>query len=281
MAIILNEEDLKIIKKLELEIAVEIKRICDLNNIKYAIVGGTLLGAVRHGGFIPWDDDIDMAMRHDEYQKFLDCATTQLSDKFEVVNYETNPFFGEPFTKIMYNGTKMREVFVGNAKIPDGVFVDLFSWDSTPNAKLERGIQRFKNYSLRKMILLKSGYDFQKTGIKRIFYSFLKHIPQSKETLVKAYRKNQNRYNKASNSKYVTDLGGNYGYIKETIPRSWVSSYTNIEFEGIMFSTFENYKEVLEHYYGDYMKLPPEEERINKHVCIMLDLSKFGGRVAP
>lgn len=275
--VLLQEEDLNIIKSLELEIALEIKRICDEYDIKYSIAFGTLLGAVRHGGFIPWDDDIDIAMIRSEYDKFLNAAYKCINSRFEIVNYETNDKIGEPFTKIMLKGSVMQEKFAENTGAPCGVFVDVFPFDASPDNNISRMIHRFLNYELRKRILIASKYNFNKTGLKGAIYKALSFISKDKQKLVERYRINQNRYN-TKETRNVVAMGGNYGYTKDTVPRDWFNEYVEIDFEGEKFSAFAQTEDFLKHYYGDYLKLPPIEQRINKHTVAKLDLTKYGGR---
>ncbi len=278
MPVVLDEADLFLIKKLELNICQEIKRICEKHDIMYSIGFGTLLGAIRHQGFIPWDDDIDIAMLRSEYDRFLEIAALEMDPSFEIVNYETSRNFGEPFTKIMLKNTVMLECFAKNANAPCGVFVDIIPFDNAPDSKLQRLWHRAMNYQLRKRILLASGYDFRKTGLKSMVYDLLSFSARGKKaTLVRKYRRNQAKYDQTSTASVVA-LGGNYGYTKDTLPREWFDSYKTVSFEGIQFSAFEKTEEFLTHYYGDYMKLPPESQRINKHTVELLDLSAFGGR---
>lgn len=275
--IILQEDDLKLIKQLELEICKEIRAICDRNDIQYSIAFGTLLGAIRHGGFIPWDDDIDIAMLRSEYDKFLNCADKELDERFEIVNYEHNDNVGEPFTKIILKDTIMLERFAEFANAPCGVFVDIIPYNAAPDNWIKKTIHRFLNYELRKRILISSNYNFQKTGLKKLIYGLLKAISHNKKSLVKQYRKNEKRYNN-SDTQEVVALGGNYGYIKDTIPKEWLMEYKKVIFEDEEFSAFAKTDEFLRHYYGDYMKLPPENMRVNKHTVAKLDLSHYGGR---
>ena len=97
--------DLKKLQNTLLIIANEIKRICDKNSIEYTMIGGTLIGAIRHKGFIPWDDDMDFVMTRMNYDKFLNCCRKDLDDKFFVLNWSTNSFYGDGFTKIMLKDT--------------------------------------------------------------------------------------------------------------------------------------------------------------------------------
>ena len=278
MSIVLTDEDLQLIKNAELKIVSEINQICLRNNIKYSMIGGTLIGAVRHHGFIPWDDDIDLMMERNEYDKFLDVAHEELSSEFYIVDYELTPSFGEPFTKIMMKNTIFREHFIGSSNVPCGIFVDIFPIDNAPASKMKKIIHRYLNYSLRKKILIKSNYEFEKTGIKKIVYNAIaKYTSESKSELVKKYRKNQTKYNGCNATEYVS-LCGFYDYKKETLPKQWLSEYIFLEFEGLNLMAFKEYDKILKHYFGDYMKLPPENERVNHHTADKLDLRILGGR---
>ena len=278
MPIKLNKEDLRIIKNAELKIVAEIDRICRKYEIRYSIIGGTLLGAIRHKGFIPWDDDIDLIMVRQDYDKFLKVAIDELGRDFFIANYEKTPTIGEPFTKVMMKETIMKEEFIGDSNAPSGIFVDIFPLDVEPDSKVKKIVHRYTNYILRKKILIKSGYNFNKHGIKKILYDLLNVFTfSSKKKLIKRYRRNQIRYKENQSLNYVS-LCGLYGYEKETLPRKWFDEYIFLEFENIKLMALKNYDEILVHYFGDYMKLPPKEQQINKHTVIELDLSKLGGR---
>lgn len=280
MSITLNEQDLQIIKSAELRIANEINQICLRNNIKYSMIGGTLIGAVRHHGFIPWDDDIDLMMERNEYERFLNIAENELSEEFYIANYEHTPSIGEPFTKIMMKNTVMKESFTGSSGAPAGIFVDIFPVDNAPKSKVLKTIQRYRNYSLRKKILIKSNYYFGKTGVKKIIYDALGAFTfESKSDLVRKYRNNQIKYNQCDVAEYVS-LCGAYDYNRETLPKEWLSEYTFLEFEGQKLMAFKDYDKILKHYFGDYTKLPPENQRICRHAVAELDLRKLGGRRA-
>lgn len=115
--------------KVEIEILDEIDRICRKNNINYCLVGGTLLGAVRHGGFIPWDDDLDVAMPRNDYEKFIDVCKNELSDDFYLHSIETDKTYWLPFIKIRKKYTIFEEKNIAGLGCKTGIYVDIFPLD--------------------------------------------------------------------------------------------------------------------------------------------------------
>src|SRR5690606_39008251 len=114
---------------IQLEILLEINKICIKHNIKYILFGGTLLGSVRHSGFIPWDDDIDLAMDRENYDKFLKVAREEIDDRYTFQHYETDRKTIFPFLKIRKKGTKLIETVTENLDMDHGIFVDIFPLD--------------------------------------------------------------------------------------------------------------------------------------------------------
>ena len=122
----------------QLEIANEVKKICENYKIKYFLIAGTLLGAVRHRGFIPWDDDLDMGMLRKDYIKFLKIARKELDDKYYLESWKVASGYGLPFTKIRMNGTKYIERNSKDVNCHLGIFIDIFPFDNVPDNKVQR-----------------------------------------------------------------------------------------------------------------------------------------------
>ena len=265
MTVELTDEQLQEIKRIELNTLIAIKKICDKHNIRYFLAGGTLIGAVRHKGFIPWDDDIDIGMLRSDYDRFLSFSN-ELPQYISLINYDTYPAFGEPFTKAIDNRTVFVQKFSRNVDVPQGVFIDIFPLDNVPDQKISRRIHQTKAYILRKLILVKNGYSFPKDGAKKIAYASLKLIAKglTREKLQRAFLRNAIKYNTEQTNEIV-NLGGNYGYEKESFPRSYVSKTVTLPFENYKFSVPEAYDLYLKHIYGNYMELPPEEKRVAIH----------------
>lgn len=261
----------------QLIIAREIKRICDKHNIRYFIIAGTLLGAVRHGGFIPWDDDMDVGMLREDYEKFLKVAKTELGEEFFLQTPETDKNYGLPFAKILLNGTVLVEATAGSSA-KKGVFVDVFPFDVAPENEADRENHNKKTYLYKRLLLAKLNYNVcaKNDYVKRAIYFVLKIMSAfySHDKLVKKLESEITRYNN-SKTEDIVNIGGAYGYKKETIKADWVRDTVEIPFEDMTISAPVDYIKYLETFYGDYMTPPPEDKRYNRHSVTELDFGKY------
>lgn len=273
----LEEEKLNKIHSLELKIALEIKRICEKNDIKYFLTAGTLLGAVRHGGFIPWDDDMDIGMLREDYNKFINACKKDLGKEYFLQNWDTDSEFPFSFGKIRLKGTHFVEGFSENSKACNGIFVDIFPFDNVPDDIKERKLQAKKYFICKRLLWIKKGMGINmknenfkqklKYYIFLIFSKFFKY-----ETIKNYFSKTQQKYNKIITEKVVTD--GSYSYEKESLKREWIENLELISFEKEMFYSYKNKEEYLKYFYGDYMRLPPLEKR-NRHLVRNVDFGIY------
>ena len=163
------------IQKLILYIANEVIRICDKNDIPYNITAGTLLGAVRHKGFIPWDDDFDFAMTRNDYERFLKACKKDLNtDIFFLQTAETDRNFAYSMAKLQLLGTEIIEDFSIGVDIHHGIFVDIFPYDKLPDGDVKRKKFLKKNHLLKTMLWIKCGYGVKehsgRTGYKILHF---------------------------------------------------------------------------------------------------------------
>jgi len=130
------DEMMEEIHKIQFEMALEVKRICQNHNIEYFLIAGTLLGAVRHKGFIPWDDDLDIGMLRIDYNKFISLAPIEMDKKYVLQTWDTDPGFALPSAKLRKSGTKYIERNSQKANIHNGIFIDIFPFDNAPRVCL-------------------------------------------------------------------------------------------------------------------------------------------------
>lgn len=273
-----RDEVLEKLHALELKIALEIRRICEKNDIKYFLVAGTLLGAVRHGGFIPWDDDMDIGMRRKDYNRFLEACKTDLGDEFFLQTWDTDPDYPFSYAKIRLNGTRIVEEFAEKANIHKGLFVDVFPFDNAPDSEVMRRIRAVQYRVCKRMLWLKKGMGLNLASRpdKAVKYRVFKFISLFfNYTLLKKYFSwLQTRYNGKETEKIATD--GARPYMKQLVRREWTEDLATVSFENESFTTYSDIEAYLRFFYGDYMKLPPENER-NAHSALLVDFGPYGG----
>lgn len=272
-----NTDFLPKLHSCQLIIAREIKRICDENNIKYFIIAGTLLGAVRHKGFIPWDDDMDIGMLREDYERFIHLAEKKLGADFFLQTTDTDASYGLNFAKVLLKGTKLVEQSAGNLA-KNGIFVDVFPFDAVPEDSAQEGEHEKSTYFYRRLLLAKKKYNVSgNNAVKKIVYAGLGAFAglYSSKKLCNKLEYEIQKYNGSPDSEKIVNIGGAYGYKKETIMRKWVENTVELPFEDMTLAAPADYKEYLEYFYGDYMTPPPEDKRYNRHGIVELDFGKY------
>lgn len=270
--------DLRKAQLLQLKIAKEIQRVCEENHIPVFIFAGTLLGAVRHKGFIPWDDDLDVAMLREDYDKFLQIAPKSLGEEFFLQNWETDPEYALPFSKVLLKNTHYTERNIGSAHIQDGIYVDIFVLDNVPrDEKLQKKHDR-STYLLQRLLLAKNGYCPWQDGetVKKLIYQCLKlaALPFSRKSLQKRLDRQMRKYS-GGTAECVTAIGGCYGYQKEKLKREWAVNLASFPFEDTELPGIADFDAYLSYLYGDYMTPPPESERENRHGIMRVDFGPY------
>ncbi len=256
----MSSEELREMQLIQLDMLEEVKRICEKNNIKYCIIAGTLLGAVRHKGYIPWDDDADIAMLRDEYDKFCKVCELEINrEKFYFQNHNNTEDYRWGYGKVRRVGTEFVRKGQEHMKFPTGVFIDIFPIDNVPDNLNSRRIHNMICTIVRKFLWSKVGAKSEKIIIMRYIYKLMAIIPRN--IIFKFYDILVHNSNKKDTKMgriltFPTPNNGQYGYYKK-----WYTDLHNIEFEGKQFLAPKDYDEYLSFKFGDYKVYPPEAER--------------------
>ena len=262
---------IKDVQAVELEMLIEFDRICRKNNIPYQLNGGTLLGAVRHKGFIPWDDDIDVALKRSDYEFFLKCCEQDLSEQYFLQTCFTDPASVIQFAKIRKNGTKYENDVDNLPTSHTGIWLDIFPFDNVKAESLATKWQRFEIQFFYAMTTasvenrIKLSPKLWKRVVRRIFSWMLYFIP--KNTIDKKLLSVFKRYDKqhTENVTLLCDSGTKSNCSRNLQNADTFNDLIELEFCGHLFWAPRNYDLILTRMYGDYLKLPPKEKRTPWH----------------
>lgn len=257
-----------------LDIGKEVKRICEKNNIKYFLDGGTLLGAVRHQGFIPWDDDMDIGMTRTEYNKFCEAVKYDIGDEFLFQSWDEEENYGQPFGKMMLKNTVWVEQATRKVDINHLLYVDIFVFDGVcEQLNIRKKIyQKFHYYHI--LYLFKCGYDllFFRKGINKTCFYILKCVSSfySKDYLERKCKEILDAAPK--DSELYFDYGAPVKLERGIRNRKWLEELVPYKFEDTEFLGPKNYDVWLTKAYGNYMELPPIEQRTSHHDIIEIEV---------
>lgn len=255
----LNLDDLK---RIELEILVEIDKYCSENGIEYFLDSGTLLGAVRHKGFIPWDDDIDILMPRKDYEIFKKKFNAS-NKRYKLLTHDLCDDYYYLFGKVVDTSTTLIED-IGRQPIKDfGVYVDIFPIDGLPDSSVGKSIIREKLWLFRAM-WDDSLLEKPRTNkfVKKIRFKVSHMIGWKKLCRILDNTVKKNDFRKV---KYCGNIIA-ASKKKRQVRSEVFKSYTMLDFEDKQFRAPVGYKEYLTELYGDYMKLPPKEKQVSNHV---------------
>ncbi len=262
----LTPEQFRKMQLFELDMLVEFDRVCRKYNINYVIFGGTMLGAVRHKGYIPWDDDADIAMLREDYEKFKEHLDELDPKVCYFQDHETDREYRWGYAKLRRTGSKYIRVGQEHLKCKTGIFVDIFPMDDIPNNIVGQLLQDFHCFCLRKILWSEVG-RVQKKGFWKLWFTILSKIPTKfVYKQIDWYRKKSKNSSKNRVRTLLFPATGKL-YRKNPImerygmPKQWFLDRDEYEFEKIKLFGTKDYDEILRYVYGDYMQLPPENQR--------------------
>lgn len=266
------------LQNVELNIVKELIQLCEKNNIKYYIVGGTLLGAVRHKGFIPWDDDIDIAMLRPDYEKFIAIAQKELPKNLILDYYQfhkNEPDYNTYYMARVENSKVKLITRVAEEERILNAWVDIFPLDGLPNNPIKCFFHKWRllylraalRYSQYSKIVTKNAKN--KDLIMRLFIKVGKIINFekifNKDKVLEKIDKTLKKYSCEASKEIINFAGACKSYkFVELFPKRIYDEITSYQFEDTYLNGPKDYDYVLSHHYGDYMT-PPSDENKNKH----------------
>lgn len=245
---------------------------CEQYNLSYYVAYGSAIGAVRHNGFIPWDDDVDVMMPRSDYNKIIDIFKDDI-DGCRLLRPLPGNYYYLPFAKLISTNTTLLEE--RSLRCVIGAFVDIYPMDHLPNDILvaERMIRRYHR-NMRCLYFLSSYYSLstimewkRKGQYKKILYScyFTPFKRIRRRILLRDFAKLVSKTDNYANSDFVGYLGGDFMGRGDIFPKEWFEDYFLVKFENIQVRLCKGYESYLKQIYGNYMELPPLEQRVSWH----------------
>lgn len=254
-----KEIGIKELREIQLDILDKIHIFCSEHNIRYSLGGGTLLGAIRHKGYIPWDDDVDIMLPRPDYNRFLKEFDGRYPH-LKIQNAFTDSEYVMPFSKIIDTRTILIEKQSDNETLKSGVFVDVFPVDGLPPEKeLDRFCRKLHKWRRAVFYTNASKVTFGRFPFLHYVYRFFisnKQAVEKREQFISSID-----FEKA---RFAGAITGRYGQ-KEHMPADVFRNYSDIAFENRTYRCISAYDAYLTKHYGDYMQLPPKEMCVRNH----------------
>lgn len=256
---VMSDQELRQVQKVQLEMIREVDRICKKCGIRYTMVGGTMLGAIRHRGYIPWDDDADIGFLREEYEKFRAACETELNqEKFYFQDYRNTPGYRWGYGKLRRKNSLFIRLNQEEAPYEQGIFIDIMPFDYVPQEYLQKRIHKLQCFCYRKIFWSAIGKDTAKRKWERFLYRLLYRIPEKK--VYASFGRFISKSDKTTTDKvriltFPTPKGV-YGYEVK-----WYLELSEYPFEDLRLPGAADYDGYLGVKYGDYRILPEQDKR--------------------
>ena len=264
----INNETLEKLKKVELDILRQFIDVCEKLGLKWFMLYGSCLGTVRHHGFIPWDDDIDVGLMRDDYEIFLEKAPSLLPENYFLQNAKTDPDYSMNFAKIRRSDTAFIEKTVKNFNINHGIYIDIFPITEYRPSKIFDIRSKFYDLCIDKAYNYENRGSLPKRAVKGFLGSFIKNYRVARDKKEKFFRKSERK-----GTGIVATFCGFWGK-GENMPKEIFDTVEKMPFENLEVNVPGKWDEYLTLLYGDYMTLPPEEKRVTHHYTEIIDPEK-------
>ena len=270
-----DDETLKHIHDVELMILKDLISFCDENNITYFMYAGSLLGTIRHSGFIPWDDDLDVCMLRSEFERFKKLFLSD--EKYDLLSTESHGDYPYFFAKLNLKNTRFEEEWMDQLDFTIGFNIDIFVLDDLTDNKYKRSYQLKKAFLYNRLLIMSKirldDLPFVSKVISHSVYHVLHFLNLNPSKLNKRCLKFLNKY-ADDNAKNVFDISAMAHEYPLIYDKNDFKEVTQVKFEDTYVNVPKNYDKILTELYGDYMQLPPEDKRYN-HTIDFIDFGKY------
>ena len=264
------------IRGLELELMDAFTKLCEQNDIYFTLGGGTLLGAIRHQGFIPWDDDIDVMMPRRDYERMLRLwKQHESNERFLMLKTDGDKVFtGNSFATLVDTSATMVKENQKDIDVPHGIVTDVFPLDGCPDSKWQRYLQYY--HAMMYSLYITEVVPSKHGGLIKFVSSVLLKLVPSRERRTKIWKKHEKKMTRYGfrTHKKSTELCAGPGYMVNEYPQEAFAEVIYHEFEGLQMPIPKGYDAYLKMAFGDYMELPPEDKQVPHHDLVALDLEK-------
>lgn len=260
----MNQREFEWLHQAQMEIMDEVHRICVKEGITYYLIAGSVIGVLRHKGFIPWDFDIDCAMPRPEYRRFKEACERLLNPRFKYYDYHSVKGYTNPHALVGITGTKLFRQYdkFNSESFHAGIYLDIFPLDYAPDTVEERAKHAERVNAIKKKIYIKRHYNYDSSPIRKFakWVRSLKYVYTSIDKLNEELDKEMSRYETAG-VHYLCSMAGRHPYENECSPEAWFGTPMLAQFEDRQYYIPQEADKYLRKMYGDYMQLPPESER--------------------
>ena len=276
----MNDQQKQIYRCILLQTMKDFIKLCEENDIKYVAAYGTVLGAVRHKGLIPWDDDIDVYMTRDNYEKLISLKDKIEKTSYEIIDYNNTNYY-LPFAKFCNKQTTLWEM--EDYPFILGVFVDIFPLDYVPEGDNDaiNLKYKYKKYwiqyrrCLRKISKNQYLNNIHHHSLRLVLVGLRNKIYQPfKRFFISRFIKTEHLIKEKNGNRYMCYTTSAQPIDKATYPKHWIENTIKVPFEDFLINIPQDYHNYLTNEYGDYMKLPPIGMRISNHFHYFIDLNQ-------